>query len=145
MDKDGAGCAEEGAPDRDALLADIDASANWDWKPDWIAETDPAPELGPGMRIGRAPAPRGYASDEEAIDALGAYKRIMATPPEKIDISDLDPTEADDWTEEQWLRAQRSDAFDIAYEDEVAPREGEACKAQGTNPERENRKGEEDP
>ncbi len=138
-------CAAEVPPDRKALLAEIEASANMNWKRDWIAETDPAPEFGPGMRIGRAPAPRGYASDDEAIEALGAYRRIMATPPEKIDISDLDPAEMDDWTEEQWLRAQRSDAFDFVYEDEVAPREGDACKAQGAHPERKDRKGEEDP
>lgn len=124
MDKDGAGCAAAETPDRDALLADIDASAKWDWKEGEAAEPDHAfrglfsAEDGAGSDAadgGRADGPCGYASDAEAADALIAYKRIMATPPDKVDTADLDPAKADDWSDEQWLRADRSGLVDTMF------------------------------
>jgi hypothetical protein len=149
-DRNGEDCADA-PPDREALLADIAASAQWDWKEDWRANTDPAPELGPGVRVGRVEGPCGYASDEEAADALIAYKRIMATPPEEVDISDLDPAGADDWTDEQWLRADRSGLTDTMFADEGASRAegeeegGEEGGDPESRPEREDAAGEEDP
>ncbi|WP_299324077.1 hypothetical protein [Parasphingopyxis sp.] len=133
--------AEGGPPDRAMLLADIAASARWDWKgdedigafdvsaagdadrarlshQDYLAQTDPAPDIGPGIRTGKVAGPMGFASDEEAVEALLDYKRIMATPPGEIDTSDLDPAEADEWTDEQWLRAQRSGLTERMFAEE---------------------------
>ena len=112
----------EALPDRAALLADIEDSAHWDWEAaserEFFARTEPAPELGPGMRIGKVEPPKGYASDEEAVEALAAYKRVMATPPDKVDISDLDPAAAEAWTDEQWQRAERSGLMARMFADE---------------------------
>lgn len=140
-------CAEAEAPDREALLADIDASANRDWKEGEAAE----PEIefrglySADDRAGsdapdedHADGPCDYASDEEAADALIAYKRIMATPPEEVDIADLDPAEAESWTDDQWLRADRSGLVGTMFEDET-------CEEEGANPERGDAEGEEDP
>jgi len=85
----------EEAVDRDMLLAEIAASAEWDWK-------EGQPYIAP------AEGPCGYASDEAALEALTVYKRIMATPPEDVETGDLDPAEAKGWSDEQWLRADRS-------------------------------------
>lgn len=50
-------------------------------------------------------------SDDELISRLELFEereRIAATAPEDVDISDLDPFEAEDWDELQWERADRS-------------------------------------
>ncbi|MBC2776496.1 hypothetical protein [Parasphingopyxis marina] len=99
------GGQEAPAVDREMLLAEIAASAQWDWK-------EGQPFVAP------AEGPCGYAGDEEALEALIAYKRIMATPPEEVDIADLDPAEAEEWSGEQWLRAERSGLADRMYEDD---------------------------
>jgi len=39
-------------------------------------------------------------------------ERINATAPEDVDISDLDPLEAESWDDLQWLRAERSGMMD---------------------------------
>ena len=54
----------------------------------------------------------GFADDDEAVDRLARYKRLMATPPDRVDISDLDPDDMDEWTDDQWLRADHSGFLD---------------------------------
>ncbi len=62
----------------------------------------------------RAPAPSagmvGLSDDELAsrLAMLHERERIAAMAPEDIDISDLDPSEADDWDDLQWVRAEYS-------------------------------------
>ena len=58
------------------------------------------------------PGPRGYGSDEEALDALMNYKTIMATPPDEIAIDDIALEMIGEWTDDQWLRAERSGMLD---------------------------------
>ncbi|QLC25926.1 hypothetical protein HFP57_13425 [Parasphingopyxis algicola] len=114
---DGAAAA---AADRDALLACIGESANWNWDVrDYPGLAAPGSGgvagAGPGRRAADADPLRGYAGEEEAVEALAAYKRLMATPPGEVDISDLDPEAAEGWTEEQWLRADHSGLADRLF------------------------------
>lgn len=67
---------------------------------------------GRGPRAAATEAPPGFDSLEDAADALIPYKYLLAMRPEDVDISDIDPEAIDDWTEEQWLRAEHSGLAD---------------------------------
>lgn len=66
----------------------------------------------------RAPPPSAWMaelSDEQLLSRLETFQereRIAVTAPEDVDISDLDPFEADDWDDLQWARAERSGMMD---------------------------------
>ena len=70
VDQDETAQAEGGPPDRAMLLAEIAASARWDWK------------------------------------------------------GDPDPAESNDWTEEQWLRADRSGIAEWLFDEEEQEERG---------------------
>ncbi|MGP1283344.1 MAG: hypothetical protein ACTS1X_10245 [Parasphingopyxis sp.] len=115
-----------GPPDRAELLACIADSAELGWdKRDYPGLCAPG-----SAPLSAAPDPLArFASEEEAADALIAYKRLMAMRPEEVDISDLDPAAAEEWTEEQWLRAEHSGLADRLFGTDGEPGGAERAEA----------------
>lgn len=78
------------------------------------------PEEGEAMLavIDEAAEDRAYGvPDDEAtliarLEEARERERILATDPDAIDTSDLDPARMDGWTDLQWLRAERSGMLD---------------------------------
>ena len=116
IDPDETAQAEGGPPDRAELLACIAESAELGWdKRDYPGLCAP----GSAPRAAEPDPLARFASEEEAADALIAYKYLLTMRPEEVDISDLDPAAVDEWTEEQWLRAEHSGLADRLFgEDE---------------------------
>jgi hypothetical protein len=101
--------AREAAADFDAMVEAIGEGE------DCTAMLDQQDQKAQARR--RSPPPAGMTgmTDQELAEQLAMHherERIAAMAPEDIDISDLDPAEADDWDDLQWARAERSGMMD---------------------------------
>lgn len=89
-----------------------------------LIEKDEGPARA-GLFLGARAADEADLEPVRALARADRYLRAAASLPQEVDVADLDPARRQDWTGEQWSRAEAAGLVAIAPEPRAEPAPGE--------------------